>query len=150
MYELRCFALDVDAFLPLSGNIRFWSTPIVASAQVTLGMRSGDYIGKFMDVIVKAGQKGCPIALVRMQKTREPVAVMQREASERAAELGAMHFPVQTAVSDQVMAPFIYLGLRHIQGRNKASWLLKIEKLRSLWHVSLSSIWSCWACCVSR
>ena len=109
-------------------------------------------IGKFMDAIVKAGREGCPIALVGMQKIHEPVAVMQQEASERAADLGAMYFSVQTAVSDQVMAPFVYLGRRHIQGRNMASWLLKIGKLLPPrgWHVSYSWISPSWACCLSR
>lgn len=105
-----------------------------------------------MDAIVKAGQKGCPIALVGMQKVHEAVAVMEQEASERAAELGAKYFSVQTGVPDQVMAPFVYLGRHHIQGRSKTSWLPAIGKLvpQSLWHVSHSWTWSCWARCVSR
>jgi len=107
--------------------------------------------GKVMDAIVKAGREGCPIALVGMQKICEPVAVMEREASERAAELGAKYFSVQTGVSDQVMAPFVYLGRHHLQG-SKTSCLPEIGKVvpQSLWHVSHTWIWSCCARCVSR
>lgn len=107
---------------------------------------SFDSIEKDMDAIVKAGRRVCPIALVGMQKMHKSVVVSMQEASDRAADLGAEFFSVQTTVSNQVMAPFVYLGQRHFQGRNEASWSLKIgELLRPrAWHSWI------WPCCLSR
>lgn len=102
---------------------------------ITFSMNSRlsfDSIKKFMNAVVEAKGRPCPIALVGMQK-KGLLEVTADEATNRAAELGLRHFHVQS--QNQVMGPFAYLARRHIQARGERTRLSKTIAwyCQSLW-----------------
>lgn len=119
---------------------------------ITFSMNSRasfNQIRPWKKILVDAGKKHCPIALVGMQAKTGPLQVTVNEAAKLAAKLKTRHFHVQSNVFDQVMDPFRYLASRHIQARKKPSLLAPISAwfYRNVWNSAFSQhcIWS-WMC----